>query len=81
MLAWQEYPVLTIYYEDYSVRYQETVDTLFDFLELDQVKPPLDFIANKTYHSYFDAESKRLAAEFVRQVATPECWALLERYF
>ena len=81
MLNSHDYPMLTIYYDDYSVRYQETVDTLFDFLEQDQVKPPLPFIANKTYHSYYDAESKELAAKFVRQLATPECWALIQRYF
>ena len=81
MLDSHDYPVLTVHYEDYSLDYRNTVDTLIDFLELEPVQPPLEFIANKTYHSYFDARSKQLAAEFVRQVATPECWRVLQRYF
>ena len=81
MLDSHEYPVLTMFYEDYSLDYQGTIDTLFNFLELEQVNPPLQFIGNKTYHSYFDAESNQRAASFVRQVATPECWTILQRYF
>ena len=81
MLATNDYPALTIYYEDYSRDYQATIDSLFDFMESDQVMPPLPFIANKTYHSYFSDETKLLAAQFVKQVATPRCWRILRRYF
>ena len=76
-----EYPVMILYYEYYSVNYQATVDALFEFLELDQVEPPMEFIGNKSYHSYFSEKHKRLAADFVRQLATPDCWKVLQRYF
>ena len=77
----RDYPLLTLHYEDYSLNYQSTVDTLFEFLELDQVNPPAPFIANKSYHSYFTEEQKELAGIFVRKAATPECWKILQRYF
>lgn len=71
MLNSHDYPVLTIYYEDYSLNYQATVETLLSFLDQEAVLPPLPFIADKTYHSYFNAESKQLAADFGQQVASP----------
>ena len=81
MLQAHDIPSLVLYYEEYTDNYQQAVDDLFEFLELDQVLVPEPFIAGKTYESYFSADARRLAAELVQQLASPTCWNILRGYF
>ncbi|GKY99029.1 hypothetical protein MPSEU_000858600 [Mayamaea pseudoterrestris] len=74
-------PTHILYYEEYSNNYQKTVDDLFDFIGLEQVLSPEPFISNKTYDSYYTAETKQLAAELVKQLASPDCWSIIKKYF
>lgn len=74
-------PVHILYYESYTVEYDETVDRLFEFLELPKVNEPHKFVPGKTYSDYFDVKQTRAAKRLVRALATPDCWALLRPYF
>ena len=76
-------PVHYLYYEDYSFSYNETVHELYDFLELpiqsqSSMKP---FAYFKTYRDFYTAQEQESVATVVKQLATPECWQLLRRYF
>ena len=74
-------PVHTIFYEDYSHKYNETVDQLLDFLQLDAVSEPPPFIPGKEYHDYFSEDDKYYAGQLVKHLATNATWALLKHYF
>jgi hypothetical protein len=74
-------PVHVLFYEDYTKDYNGTVQQLFDFLDLPVVKDPLSFIPGKTYTDFYDRKEAILAARFVHELATPDVWILLRRYF
>jgi hypothetical protein len=75
------FPVLRLYYEDYSTNYNATVEALFDFLDLEVRGRPVAFIPGKTYLSYFSLRHQEKAAQFVKSIATPECWDMVKHYF
>lgn len=74
-------PTHTMYYEDYDTKYNVTVDTLFNFLSLERINNPLDFIAGKSYHSFFTKENFQAAIRLVQTLATPKSWELIKHYF
>jgi hypothetical protein len=88
-LAWAttrvslQLPVQYLYYEDYDdERYNATLDRLLHFLEIRQSAPPLAFLASgKTYQNVFAKEHVQAATRMVQQLASPEVWKLLKRYF
>jgi hypothetical protein len=83
-----ELPTHFLYYENYTTDYDNTVESLFSFLEL---QPPpgrfgnfLDqspFIPGKSYASYYSDHERILAGQVVKAMATPECWSLIRHYF
>jgi len=73
-------PVHVMYYEDYTVRYVDTVRALNEFLEVDEVQEPAPFQTGKTYAVYSEEQIKT-AAKLVKFLATPKSWELLRRYF
>lgn len=77
----RDLPVHMLYYEDYTTRFNATVDGLLEFLELPVIQEPLDFIPGKTYQDFYDVKDARLAARFVHELATPQVWLLLRHYF
>lgn len=74
-------PTLVIYYEDYTSRYEATVDSIFEFLELEQAADHAEFIPGKTYETLFEDETGRAATAFVKALAIPKCWRLIRHYF
>lgn len=72
---------MVLYYEDYTTKFNETTQSILDFLEAEAVQAPKEFIPGKTYTDLYDPEDARLIAKFIRALATPECWALIRRYF
>lgn len=80
MLQSLKVPTMVMYYEEYTDNYQKAVDTLFEFLELDQVLPPAPFITGKTYETYYTDHEKRLAAQLVEKLASPLCWQIVRDY-
>jgi len=76
-----EIPVHHQYYEDYTTRYNDSVDELNAFLELPIVNKPATFQTGKTYPIVYDAKEFLTAARLVKFPATPKCFERLRRYF
>jgi hypothetical protein len=74
-------PAHYIYYEDYESNFNATVDDLIHFLELEARNVSLPFEGGKRYDGIFDDDHSRALAQFVKAVATPECWRHLSYYF
>eukprot|EP00540_Astrosyne_radiata_P013911 CAMPEP_0116836370 /NCGR_PEP_ID=MMETSP0418-20121206/8061_1 /TAXON_ID=1158023 /ORGANISM="Astrosyne radiata, Strain 13vi08-1A" /LENGTH=379 /DNA_ID=CAMNT_0004466137 /DNA_START=1500 /DNA_END=2639 /DNA_ORIENTATION=- len=72
---------MVLYYEDYTDHFEETVHSLLDFLELEPVAKPRLFVTGKHYDQYFDAEEVATVLGLVRELASSDTLALLERYF
>lgn len=70
-----------LYYEDYTEKYNATIEALYDFVGLVPTHPPKPFETGKIYRHLFTNEEMELMTELVQEVASPECWALLRRYF
>jgi hypothetical protein len=77
------FPVHTMYYEDFTKNWNETVDRLFEFLELSPADgaKPLEFISGKHYANYFDTHQVAQTGRFVKALAPSETWELLRHYF
>lgn len=76
-----EVPVLTIYYEDYSLKFNSTVDTILDFLELKQEGYLREFTARSDYGGYFSTDQERQVRDLVKEVASPRTWKQVKHYF
>ena len=76
-------PLHSLFYENYTQNWDETVQQMFEFLQLSPADgaSPLEFIAGKTYLDYFEQRHVALAKGLVSTLASPESWALLEHYF
>jgi len=76
-------PVYYLYYDNYTTNYDQTVSELFDFLELSPInsRNPLAFTPGKSYGSYFEEQHKLLARRFVRELASPKVWTMMQHFF
>jgi Sulfotransferase domain len=74
-------PVHTLFYEDYTESFNDTVSQLLDFVKLQPVNTPPPFEPGKTYPDYFTDDERYYIAELVRYLATNETWKLLQHYF
>ena len=74
-------PVHTLYYEDYSLHFSETVNELLQFLQLKAVAGPRNFHAGKSYRYLFSNQEKRAARILVQSLAKPATWKRLQHYF
>jgi hypothetical protein len=74
-------PIYNLFYENYTLAYDETVTQILDFLELEATHSPIEFYKGKTYHSYYKPEHAKMAAEFTKEFASPRVWELLQHYF
>jgi len=74
-------PVHVLFYEDYTYKYNETISSLYDFLELPVVGRPQKFTRGKTYKHLFDDNEIEAIAQLIRATATAKCWNILSRYF
>lgn len=76
-----EVPTLTIYYENYSKNFNQTVDQILDFLELSQDGVLREFSARSDYDGYFSDEQVRNVRKLVKRVASDKTWSLVKHYF
>ena len=81
MKSLHEVPVLTIYYEDYSTKFNETVAEILGFLELENIGELREFSARSDYDGYFTEEQLQHAKSLVKSVASDKTWSQIEHYF
>jgi hypothetical protein len=76
-------PVLTMFYESFETDWNNTVDTLFEFLHLQPAEgvAPLEFIPGKHYLDHFEPQHVSIAEKITKLLASPEAWELLQHYF
>lgn len=74
-------PVYYLYYENYTLHYNETVHELLTFLQLDAVGAPKPFKAGKSYLNFFHATHVQAATRMVQDLSLPATWNLIRHYF
>jgi hypothetical protein len=74
-------PVLTVYYEDYSTKFNETVDDVLEFLEFEHVGVLRPFKARSDYGGYFTEEQVQDIKALVKRVANKATWQQVKHYF
>lgn len=74
-------PSHTLFYEDYETNYDETLQKLLTFLDMDRTHANLPFVVGKRYSTLFEPSHRLAIARLAHQLASPDCWALLKRYF
>jgi hypothetical protein len=76
-------PALVLHYEDYGTDYDATIRALLDFVQLPQVVPQgVPFQSGKSYvQEFFTKDQQQLVYQFIRDLASPEAWSILQRYF
>ncbi|KAI2504097.1 sulfotransferase domain-containing protein [Fragilaria crotonensis] len=72
---------MVIYYEDFAVKFNETVDKILDFLELPLVKYQEGFEAGHEYNKYYTNLDKRRIGLLAKELASEETWSRIEQYF
>jgi hypothetical protein len=72
-------PVHYLFYENYTT-FDDTVDNLFHFLELERIGEPVPWIVGKSYSALFPVEVRRMAAEMMHELSTPSTWRLVRHY-
>lgn len=70
-----------LYYEDYSINYNATVQSLYNFCQQEICGQPLPFQTSKTYDDYYTNDQRDAIATFVQTYALGKTWELLLRYF
>jgi hypothetical protein len=74
-------PVLPVYYEDYSLKFDETVNKILDFMDLEHVGILLDFQARSDYESYFSDKQQVEIGNLIQDVASEKTWMQVKHYF
>lgn len=73
-------PTLILYYEQYESGYDDTVESIVNFLDLDGASEPPKFISGKTYRTYFTTDEIGAAMSAIEELATIDTWELLKHY-
>ena len=74
-------PVLTVWYENYTLAFNETANQIMDFLELPIVGELREFSARSDYGDYFTKEQTADIKKLVKRVARKETWEQVKHYF
>jgi hypothetical protein len=74
-------PVLPVYYEDYSLKFDETVNKIMDFMDLEHVGILPDFQARSDYESYFSDKQQVEIGNLIQDVASEKTWMQVKHYF
>jgi hypothetical protein len=70
-----------IHYEDFEDKFEETVSSLLDFLELPRQGEPLKFSARHDYEDYYTLEDREKIKALAKQLASKKTWKAIEQYF
>jgi hypothetical protein len=79
--AFHEVPAITVYYEDYSKKFNTTVARILEFLELEHVGVLREFSARSDYGGYFTKEQENEVRDLVKSVASKKTWNQVKHYF
>lgn len=74
-------PVLTVYYEDYEKKLEETTYTILNFLELKLVGHIKAFKQKTNISGYFSAKEKFMIKDLISEVASNAAWRRIQHYF
>jgi len=74
-------PTLIIHYENYTHNFNQTVDSLHNFLRLEMKNEPPLFVTGKTYKDYYTQEERKAVKEMVEKLATKKTWENVHHYF
>ena len=81
MIESQRLQTLVVYYEDYTERFNATVDSILSFLEQPAQHAPIEFIPGKRYRGLYTKDEIQSARRLVHRLASPSLWKLLRHYF
>ena len=73
-------PLLTIHYEDYDSKYDESIDSILNFLELEKIGNLKDFKLSD-YSEYYTEEQKKQSIELMKKMASDKTLKNIKRYF
>lgn len=74
---------LIIHFNDYETKFDQTVNQIVDFLDLDMVVNEKDipsFQHGKSYRDYYTAEQIIAITKLIRYLAHPETLGLIKAY-
>ena len=74
-------PVLTVYYEDYTERFNQTTTSILDFLELELEGDLHTFSARTSYGHYFNSTQQEDIKSLIFNVASNSTWEKIRHYF
>ena len=74
-------PVLTVYYEDYKTRFNETVGEILDFLDLSVEGYLREFTSRSDYDGYFTKDQLKEIRKLVKETASSRTWEQVKHYF
>jgi hypothetical protein len=74
-------PVLTLYYEDYSLKYNQTVNMILDFMDLEHGGILRDFQPRSDYGGYFTNQQQIEIGDLIQGLASEKTWMQAKHYF
>ena len=74
-------PSLIIHYENYTNNFDETKESLLEFLEQDEVNEPPTFVTGKTYREYYSQEEIDAVSSLFVKLALEKTWSNTKHYF
>lgn len=74
-------PTLTLHYENYETKYNETATEILNFLQLERKGDMKEFIQGKEYAEYFSMEERENVKQAMERIALPVTWENIKHYF
>lgn len=73
-------PVHYLWYHNYTSGFDETVSSLFDFLDLEPTGEPYEWHAGHSYKSFYPQDLRKAAIGMMKDLASATTWRLIEDY-
>lgn len=74
-------PVYTLYYENYHLKFHETVHDIFQFLNQTTVQELREFRSLPDYSDHYTKKQLSAIHDLVKRVSSDETWSLVHHYF
>jgi len=74
-------PTHLLHYEDYEENFDETVNNLLKFLDLEWRGDNIEFIKGKKYSTYFTLKERKTVASLMKELSSVKTWNNIEHYF